>query len=65
MTILELYTVLLPLIHFLGTICLIGLLAGGILFTIAWIIKKVWKCVLAVSTVSLALFAAILIMGAM
>lgn len=65
MTILELYTVLLPLINFLGTICLIALLAGGTLFTMVWIMKKVWKCVLAVSTVSFVLFAAILILGAM
>ena len=35
MTILELYTFLLPLINVLGTICRIALIAGGTLFVLS------------------------------
>lgn len=65
MTILELYNFLLPLINFLGTICLIVLVAGGTLFTIAWIVKKLWKYILTFSTISFVLYIAVLILGAM
>lgn len=65
MTIIELYSFLLPFINFLGTICLIALVAGGALFTIAWIIKRFWKYILTFSTISFVIFIAVLIFGAM
>ena len=36
-----------PLVDFLGTICLILLVAAGVLWTAAWIIRRIWKYVLA------------------
>ena len=65
MTILELYTLLTPLIQFLGTICLIALSAGGVLFTIAWVISKTWKYILSFGAISFVLFAVVLILGSM
>lgn len=65
MTIIELYTLLLPLINFLGTICLIALVAGGTIFTIVWFAKTFWKQILAVGALSLVAFVVVLVVGAM
>lgn len=63
MTIIELYTLLTPLIQFLGTICLIALSAGGMLFAITWIIRNTWKYILSFGAISFVLFVAVLILG--
>lgn len=63
MTILELHTLLQPLINFLGTICLIGLVAGGALMAIAWLIRKLWKVIVTFSTVSFVLCIALLVLS--
>lgn len=40
-----------PLVDFLGTICLILLVAASVLWTAAWIIRRIWKYVLAAGAV--------------
>lgn len=59
MNINEMYIFFLPLINFLGTICLVALTAGSVLFVLAWIIKRIWKGIVAVGVLS---FCAILVM---
>ena len=65
MTVLELFTILQPLIIFLGSLCMIVLIACGILFTITWLIKKLWKIILTFCTISFFLAVAVLILNAM
>ena len=60
MTIMELYVCLQPVTSFLGTICLLALVSGGIIFAIAWIIKNLWKYILACGAVAFVLFSAVL-----
>lgn len=63
MSIIELYTFLLPLINLLGTVCLIGLVAGSVLYVMVWIIKRFWKGVVAVGVLSACAFLAVLLWG--
>lgn len=63
MTIIELYTFLQPLIQFLGTICLMALVCGGTIFVIAWIIRQLWKYILAFGAAVFVLFSAILVLS--
>lgn len=65
MNIIELYALLQPLINFLGTICLIALVSGGIVATIIWIAKTFWKQILAFGAISFMLFVAVLIFGSL
>ena len=65
MTIVELYVFLQPLIQVVGTICLIGLVSGGIIFSIAWVIRKLWMYILAFGAAAFALAAAALVIGAL
>ena len=55
MTIQQLFILLEPFLHplvdLLGTICLILLVAAGVLWTAAWIIRRIWKYVLAAGAV--------------
>jgi hypothetical protein len=64
MSIIELYHCLQPLINFLGTICLIALVSGGTVFALVWIVKKLWKYILAFGAISFVLFSLVLILGA-
>ena len=51
MTIHQLFDLLQPVLHplvdLLGTICLIVLIAAGVLWAAVWIIQRIWKFVLA------------------
>lgn len=47
MTIHELHIQLQPLINFLGEICLAMLVAAGMLSAILWILRRIWKFLLA------------------
>lgn len=64
MTIAQLYLLLQPLITVLGTLCLIALVAGGTLFVIAWIIRKLWIYMMAFGAAAFVLFTAALFLGA-
>lgn len=64
MDIQELYTFLLPLIQFLGTVGLILIIACSTLLGILWFIKKVWKVIVGVCSVSFILMIAMLVLGA-
>jgi ABC-type maltose transport system permease subunit len=64
MTIIQLYTLLEPLIQVLGTLCLIALLAGGMLFAMVWIAKRYWKQILTFGAVSFVLMVVVLVVGA-
>lgn len=63
MNIIELYTFFLPLINLLGTLCLTALIAGSVLFVMVWIIKRIWKGVVAVGVVSFCALLAVLLLG--
>lgn len=63
MSIIELYTFLLPLINLLGTVCLIALTAGSVLYVMYWILKRIWKGVVVVGVFSACAFLAVLLLG--
>lgn len=63
MTIGELYIFFQPLINFLGTICLIALAAGGTLYAIIWVIRRVWKYILAFGVLTAVVVSLALVMG--
>ena len=63
MSIIELYTFFLPLINLLGTLCLTALIAGSVLYVMAWIIKRIWKGIVALSVLSFCAFLVILFLG--
>ena len=63
MSIIELYTFCLPLINLLGTLCLTILVAGSVLFVIAWIIKRIWKGIIAIGVIFFCAFLAVLLLG--
>ena len=67
MTIHQLFVLLQPVLHplvdFLGTICLVLLVAAGVLWTAAWIIQKIWKYVLAAGAVAFIVAALALTLG--
>lgn len=65
MLLLNLYTFMLPLITFLGTICLIALAAASVLFVVVWIVKKIWKPMLITSAIVVCLLITVIIFGAM
>jgi hypothetical protein len=52
MDIIALYTFFHPLIDVLGTLCLIALMAGSVLYVAAWIICRIWKGIVAVGVLS-------------
>ena len=56
MSIIELYTFFLPLINLLGTLCLTALIAGSVLYVMAWIIKRIWKGIVALGVFSFCVF---------
>lgn len=63
MNIINLYILFLPLIKILGTLCLIVLIAGSVLFVTAWIIRRIWKGIVAVGVLSFCVFLAVLLLG--
>ena len=67
MTIQQLFIILEPILHplvdLLGTICLILLVAAGVLWTAAWIIRRIWKYVLAAGAVLFLVAALALTLG--
>lgn len=63
MSIIELYIFFLPLINILGTLCLIALISGSVLFMMAWIIKRIWKGIVAVGVLSFCVLLTVLILG--
>lgn len=58
MTFAELYIFFLPLINILGTLCLIALSAGSVLFLMVWIIRRIWKGIVAIGVFSFFVFMA-------
>lgn len=56
MSIAELYIFFTPLINILGTICLIALAAGSVLYVMYWILKRIWKGIVAVGVFSFCMF---------
>ena len=60
MTIQQLHILLQPLINFLGEICLMLIALGGLSAAAIWIIRRIWRDVLAAGA-SLALAALILL----
>ena len=63
MSIIELYIFFLPLINILGTLCLIALISGSVLFMMAWIIKRIWKGIVAVGVLSFCVLLTVLLLG--
>ena len=63
MSIIELYAFFLPLINLLGTLCLTALIAGSVLFLLVWIIKRIWKGVVAVGLLSFCAILAVVLLG--
>lgn len=63
MSIAELYVFFLPLINILGTICLVALTAGSVLYLMYWILKRIWKGVVAVGVLSFCTFLTVLLLG--
>lgn len=60
MTIQQLHILLQPLINFLGEICLMLIALGGLAWAAIWIIRRIWRYVLAAGAI-LALAALILL----
>ena len=52
MTILELYTFLQPLTQFLGTICLVALIAACGILTLIWLFRIIWRFVVATGAIA-------------
>lgn len=52
MTIPELYILFLPLIQFLGTVCLILLIAASAIAVFVWIFRLIWRFVVAAGAVA-------------
>ena len=65
MSIIELYTFFLPLINILGTFCLTALIVLSVLYVMFWIIKRIWKGIVAVGVLSFCAFLAVLFLGGM
>lgn len=65
MTIMELYILLQPLINFLGTVCLILLVAGCAVFAAVWFFKTFWKPIVFSGVVFLMFTIAMLLWGGM
>ena len=63
MTWLDLYSLFHPLIDILGTICLIALSAGSVLYLMFWILKRIWKGLLAVGMLSFSVFMLMAFLG--
>jgi hypothetical protein len=63
MDIIALYTFFHPLIDVLGTVCLIALMAGSVLYVAAWIISKIWKGIVAVGVLSFCALLLVLFFG--
>ena len=63
MTWLDLYFLFHPLIDILGTICLIALSAGSVLYLMCWILKRIWKGLVAVGMLSFSVFVLMAFLG--
>lgn len=63
MDIIALYAFFHPLIDVLGTVCLIALMAGSVLYVAAWIISKIWKGIVAVGVLSFCVLLLVLFFG--
>jgi hypothetical protein len=63
MTWLDLYILFHPLIDILGTICLIALSAGSVLYLMYWILKRIWKGLVAVGMLSFSVFVLMAFLG--
>ena len=48
----SLFNMFHPVIDILGTICLIALMAGGVLYVLVWIGRRIWKYVLTAGAVT-------------
>lgn len=63
MSIIDLYIFFLPLINILGNLCLTALIAGSVLYVMAWIISRIWKGIVALGVLSFCAFLAALFLG--
>jgi hypothetical protein len=63
MNIADLYNFILPLINILGTLCLTGLVAGGVLYVTVKIMGRLWKVVATVGMIMLGLFFVVALLG--
>ena len=52
MSIESLFIYMHPLIDILGTICLIALMAGGVLYILVWIGRRIWRYVLTAGAIT-------------
>ena len=46
MTIENLYIIFHPVIDILGTLCLLALMAGGVLYVGMWVLSRIWRYLL-------------------
>lgn len=63
MDIIALYMFFHPLIDVLGTLCLIVLMAGSVLYLAVWIIRRIWKGIVAVGALSFFVLLLALVLG--
>lgn len=56
MTVPALYIFFQPLIQALGTICLLGLAAAGVIVILLWIFRMIWRFVVAAGALTLLAF---------
>ena len=65
MSIIDLYVFFQPLINLLGTLCLIVLIAGSVLYLIYQIIKRIWKGIMALGVVTFCVLIVVALWGGM
>jgi len=65
MSIIDLYVFFQPLINLLGTLCLIVLIAGSVLYLMYQIIKRIWKGLVALGVVFFCVLIAVALWGGM
>ncbi len=63
MPFIDLYVFFHPLIDLLGTLCLVALIAGSVLYLMYQLIKRIWKGVVAIGIVSFCALIAVVLLG--
>lgn len=65
MTAIELYILLDPLIHFLGTVFLVLLLAASVVAAVVWFFRTFWKLIVTFGVAAAVICTAVLVMGSL
>ena len=52
MTIESLYIISHPVIDILGTLCLLALMAGGVLYVGMWVLSRIWRYLLTAGAIT-------------